>query len=33
MANSIIVGARGKCKSFTDIRSIMFNNGVDLSSQ
>lgn len=33
MANSIIVGAKGKCKSFTDVRSVMFNNGIDTSYQ
>ena len=33
IANEIVIGLKGKCKSFSDTRSIMFNNGVDLSSQ
>ena len=33
IANEIVIGMRGRCKSFADTRNIMFNNGVDLSSQ
>lgn len=33
IANEIVIGLKGRCKSFSDTRSIMFNNGVDLSSQ
>lgn len=33
IANEIVIGLKGRCKSFSDTRSIMFNNGIDLSSQ
>ena len=33
IANEIVIGLKGKCKSFSDTRSIMFNNCVDLSFQ